>query len=66
MKHVMLDVDGTLIQSYEFDEQCFIDAVYETTGLKILNDWHNYPNVTDRGILKTSLSDKLLNIQLRS
>ncbi|WP_114764533.1 HAD family hydrolase [Vibrio rhodolitus] len=53
MKHVMLDVDGTLIQSYEFDEQCFIDAVYETTGLKILNDWHNYPNVTDRGILKT-------------
>lgn len=53
MNHVMLDVDGTLIQSYEFDEQCFIDAVYEITGLELSNGWENYPYVTDRGILKT-------------
>ena len=34
--HVMLDIDGTLLQSYAMDEQCFVDAVRETTGLKYL------------------------------
>nr|WP_086938946.1 HAD family hydrolase [Thaumasiovibrio occultus] len=53
MNHVMLDVDGTLIQSYEFDEQCFMEAIYETTGIEILNNWETYPDVTDRGILRT-------------
>ncbi|HCE3035043.1 TPA: HAD family hydrolase [Vibrio parahaemolyticus] len=53
MNHVMLDIDGTLIQSYEFDEKCFVDAVYEITGLELSSDWGSYPYVTDRGILKT-------------
>ncbi|KXF83260.1 HAD family hydrolase [Enterovibrio coralii] len=56
MNHVMLDIDGTLIQSYEFDEKCFIDAVREVTGLELKADWENYPHVTDRGILKTFIS----------
>ncbi|OUL58720.1 HAD family hydrolase [Pseudoalteromonas ulvae] len=56
MNHVMLDIDGTLIQSYEFDEKCFIDAVREVTGLELETDWENYPYVTDRGILKTFIS----------
>ncbi len=38
-QHVMLDIDGTLLQSYEMDEQCFVDAIYETTGLKVSSDW---------------------------
>lgn len=53
MNHIMLDIDGTLIQSNEFDEKCFVDAVHQATGIKIKSDWVNYPNVTDRGILKT-------------
>jgi len=53
VKHIMLDVDGTLIESFEFDEQCFTDAVKQITGLSIESDWDSYPNVTDRGLLMT-------------
>ena len=41
--HVMLDIDGTLLQSYEMDEQCFFDAVLEATGLEISTDWDLIP-----------------------
>lgn len=52
-KHVMFDIDGTLIQSYEFDEALFIEAVYEVTGDTIDSRWENYPNVTNWGLLRT-------------
>ncbi|WP_159737594.1 HAD family hydrolase [Vibrio atypicus] len=53
MNHVMLDIDGTLIQSYELDEQCFVAAVEEVTGLTLSSDWEAYPHATDKGILQT-------------
>ncbi|WP_087016915.1 HAD family hydrolase [Thaumasiovibrio subtropicus] len=53
MQHVMFDIDGTLIQSYEFDGRCFADAVREVTGHELAIDWTIYPNATDRGILMT-------------
>ncbi|TOB92461.1 haloacid dehalogenase [Vibrio parahaemolyticus] len=62
--HVMLDIDGTLLQSYEMDEQCFVDAVRETTGLEISTDWGSYPFVTDRGILKTFIEKQGLKYSL--
>lgn len=62
--HVMLDIDGTLLQSYEMDEQCFVDAVRETTGLEISTDWGSYPFVTDRGILKTFIEQQDLKYSL--
>ena len=62
--HVMLDIDGTLLQSYEMDEQCFVDAVRETTGLEISTDWGSYPFVTDRGILKTFIEEQGLKYSL--
>lgn len=62
--HVMLDIDGTLLQSYEMDEQCFVDAVRETTGLEISTDWRSYPFVTDRGILKTFIEKQGLKYSL--
>jgi len=49
----MFDVDGTLVESYDFDEQCFLEAVQEVTGLGVINNWETYPHVTDRGILGT-------------
>lgn len=51
MHHVMFDIDGTLIESYELDSQCFIRAVKEITGLTIDADWSKYQHVTDSGIL---------------
>lgn len=62
--HIMLDIDGTLLQSYEMDEQCFVDAVRETTGLEISTDWGSYPFVTDRGILKTFIEEQGLKYSL--
>ncbi len=53
MKHIMFDIDGTLVQSYEFDEACFLAAVKTVTGIDLINDWDNYPHITDRGILQT-------------
>lgn len=62
--HVLLDIDGTLLQSYEMDEQCFTDAVREATGLSISTDWGSYPFVTDRGILKTFIEQEGLKYSL--
>lgn len=57
MKHLMFDIDGTLTQSYEFDEAFYLEAVYEITGININNNWADYPYVTDRGILKTVIEN---------
>lgn len=53
VKHVMFDIDGTLVQSYEFDECLFIEAVKYVTNINIDSDWGNYPDVTDSGLIKT-------------
>ena len=47
----MFDIDGTLIESYDFDSQCFTEAVKEVTGLGIDTNWARYKHVTDTGIL---------------
>ncbi|HTF98714.1 MAG TPA: HAD family hydrolase [Cellvibrio sp.] len=65
MHHVMFDIDGTLIESYELDSQCFIDAVQEITGLSINSDWSKYQHVTDSGILNEILfSSQCANMEL--
>ncbi len=51
--HVMFDVDGTLIESYQHYEVCFLAAVKEVTGIDLHNNWNTYPFVTDKGILLT-------------
>ena len=51
MHHVMFDIDGTLVETYEIDSQCFINAVKDVTGLSINSDWSKYQHVTDSGIL---------------
>ncbi|GAB6261951.1 HAD family hydrolase [Photobacterium sp. CCB-ST2H9] len=58
MYHVMFDVDGTLIQSCEFDEHCFLMAVKTVTGLDLNRRWENYPHITDRGILRTFIANQ--------
>jgi len=47
----MFDIDGTLIESSDFDSECFTEAVKEVTGLEIDTDWASYKHVTDTGIL---------------
>ena len=47
----MFDIDGTLIESYDFDTECFVEAVKQVTGYEIDTNWSRYKHVTDTGIL---------------
>ena len=59
----MFDIDGTLVQSYEFDEQIYACAVEQVIGFKIDRDWSQYENVTDVGILNELIELHDLNMQ---
>lgn len=52
LKHVMFDIDGTLIESYDLDTKLFSESVYDVTGISIDTNWGRYRNVTDSGILE--------------
>jgi beta-phosphoglucomutase-like phosphatase (HAD superfamily) len=61
MHAVILDIDGTLLNSTEIDEMLFLAAIRRVLGqAKVRESWSLYPNVTDRGILEEILSDNSL------
>lgn len=66
MQHYMFDIDGTLIQSHEMDERCFLDAVLDVTGISLVPEWSKYPHATDRGILRTFIENQAPHYQLKS
>ena len=46
----IFDIDGTLVESFGFDDACYISAIREVLGeVYIHNDWSKYKNVTDTG-----------------
>ncbi|KON47502.1 hypothetical protein AL013_07125 [Mariprofundus ferrooxydans] len=48
---IMFDIDGTLTESYAYDQQAYVDAFFEVTGYRDVNtDWHAYRHVTSHGI----------------
>mgnify|MGYP000666067727 CR=1 FL=1 len=51
MNHIIFDIDGTLTQSTGFDSTCFKSAVLQHADVSFKNDWSEYRNVTDTGIL---------------
>jgi len=63
LHHVMFDIDGTLVQSYKFDEEIFAYAIEEVIGYEIDRDWSVYKNVTDVGILNEIIETHGLNLQ---
>lgn len=48
---VMFDIDGTLIDSEEYDGSLFKRAIKEVLDIEIGDNWSSYRNVTDGGIL---------------
>ena len=64
MKYVVFDIDGTLVESFEFDEQCFTEAVLEVAGKAIDTNWEAYENVTDTGLLMEARERSNINIPL--
>ena len=56
MISIMFDIDGTLVDSFGFDEQCFTSAVKETLGHDLDTRWGTYKHMTDRGLLMELLA----------
>ena len=51
MNFIIFDIDGTLTNTKEVDDKCFIKAFEETFNINIENEkWGNLKNVTDWGI----------------
>lgn len=51
MHVILFDIDGTLVDSDEFDAELYVAAVRKVLGIEIGDDWSAYRNVTDGGIL---------------
>jgi phosphoglycolate phosphatase-like HAD superfamily hydrolase len=48
----MFDLDGTLTETAQADEDCFVSALSEVFGFDDINtDWSAYRHVTDSGII---------------
>lgn len=61
MLGLIFDIDGTLVDSYDFDTKCYKQAVTEILGdVTFRLDWGHYEHVTDEGILKQICADNLL------
>ena len=61
MHAVILDIDGTLLNSNEIDDSLYLAAVRRVLGqAKVRESWSRYRNVTDGGILNEILSDNSL------
>jgi len=52
MHHVMFDIDGTLVQSYDFDEEIYAATVEKVAGIEMDRDLSHYRHITDAGILR--------------
>ena len=51
MHLIVFDVDGTLVESDEFDGVLYAKAVRGVLDIDVDEDWSGYRNVTDSGIL---------------
>jgi beta-phosphoglucomutase-like phosphatase (HAD superfamily) len=56
----MFDLDGTLADTMQADEECFVQALSDVFGFKNVNtDWSVYRHATDSGILYELFESRL-------
>ncbi len=55
MHLIMFDIDGTLVNSYGFDEACYLKAARMVLGVDISPKWEEYSYATDVGILDEAI-----------
>ena len=54
----IFDIDGTLVESFGFDDACYVAAVREVLGEVYIHDnWSKYKNVTDTGSLRQIMEE---------
>jgi phosphoglycolate phosphatase-like HAD superfamily hydrolase len=60
LKLVIFDLDGTLANTMQADEECFVQALSDVFGFKNINtDWSAYRHATDSGILHELFESRL-------
>ena len=60
----IFDIDGTLVDSFGFDDACYISAIREVLGeVYIHNDWSKYKNVTDTGTLRQIMEENDIQVE---
>ena len=47
----MFDIHGTLVESFDFDDESFVQAIEDILNIQVDSDWSKYTNVSDPGIL---------------
>jgi len=52
----MFDIDGTLVNSSEFDEVCYLKAAKIVLSGEISSNWEDYAFATDAGILNEAIN----------
>jgi beta-phosphoglucomutase-like phosphatase (HAD superfamily) len=60
MHLAVFDIDGTLVDSDEFDGLLYAEAIRNVLGIDLDLDWNRYVNVTDSGILDEILEESRL------
>jgi phosphoglycolate phosphatase-like HAD superfamily hydrolase len=54
----MFDIDGTLVDSWGFDNRDYADAIRSVLEVEVDDTWRSYRHVTDGGILEELLASK--------
>ncbi len=62
MHLIVFDVDGTLVESDEFDGVLYAQAVRDVLDVAVDEDWSSYRHVTDSGILDEILDRHALEM----
>lgn len=57
MKSIILDIDGTLVDSMGVDPKLYFSSIEQVLGPVRLRDLHDYDHVTDSGILRQVLEE---------
>jgi phosphoglycolate phosphatase-like HAD superfamily hydrolase len=53
----MFDIDGTLVESNDFDSECYQAAIQDVLDTLIDTNWDKYKHVTDSGILNQIIDE---------
>src|SRR3982750_2655927 len=60
MKYIIFDIDGTLTNTTEIDDQCFTQAIEDTFGFYgFETNYGHYKNTTDSGIIDQLFRERL-------
>ena len=51
MHLILFDIDGTLVDSADYESELYSQAIAEVLPMSFERDWSRYRNVTDSGIL---------------